>query len=185
MTRKTTDPTIYKMDLSAVLLLSSPVGVLAALVLCLFAFTVVEASQARKKSEGKHNVRVVLTEEEPDETVGSVIEEELSKIYEIAEDYRADIIKNMSLTDSTSSLSDVSLPSRRGSTVDTLVQAVVSPCSLSREELTHAIGELNDAAEEADEIGEERRTSWPTPNALRRRKRGRRMGSLHIIPERK
>ena len=170
------------MELSVFLLISSPVGLLAALVLILFAFTTVEA---RKQS--KRSCEASKEEVNPPEVIAA-IEDDLSEAYDhIPEEYRDDIINNISQLDSLSSQPEVSRTSRRES-VSALIGLMVSPASASEERITEAIGALHGdvgGGEEEDELGEERRTSWPPASALRRRKRSIRVGSLHIIPERK
>ena len=174
------------MELSAFLLLSSPVALLAALVILLFAFTTVEA---RKQSE--RTFEASREEVSPPEVIAA-IEDDLSEAYDpIPEEYRDDIINNISKVDSFSSQPESSLTSRRDSrreSVSALIGLMVSPASASEEKISEAIGALHGdvgVGEEEDELGEERRTSWPPASALRRRKRSIRVGSLHIIPERK
>ena len=159
-----------------ILLISIPVVLLLLLVCFLLVFTAVEA---RKVSVTK-NVPDEVEEEENtlDVSNGSNIEEDLCELYApIPVEYRADILSNIKRKQSFSS------PSQADSdcAASTLLQLMVNQDSLSGEEVTDAIDVIQ--AEEADQLDEVRTTSRPPINALRRRRKSSRLGSLQMIQE--
>ena len=65
------------MELSALLLVSSPVALLAALVIFLFTFT---AAEAKKQTEGRSEANILREENKPTEVISAIVED-LSESY--------------------------------------------------------------------------------------------------------
>ena len=162
---------------SSILLVSIPVVLLLLLVFFLFIFTAVEA---RKVSVSKSVPEKDEKEEEepPDTNDRSNIEEDLGELYDpIPVEYRDDILSNIKRKQSFSAQAQTDSESA----ASTLLQLMVNKESLSGEKVTDAIEVIQ--AEEEDQLEEVRRTSWPPVNALRRRRKSSRMGSLQMIQE--
>ena len=174
-------PTPDNMGLSdsPILLVSIPVLFVALLVCFLFVFTAVEA---RKVSISKSVPGEENEEENPLEVNNSAnIEEDLGEMYApIPVEYREDILSNIKRKQSFSSPSPVD----SAQAASTLLQLMVSQDSLSGEKVTDAI-EVIQAEEAGDQLDEARSTSWPPINALRRRRKTSRIGSLQMIREKK
>ena len=164
---------------SALLLVSIPVVLLVLLVFSLFVFTAVEARKVSVSSN-----RVPDEDEDEEHSLGenndsSHIEEDLGELYApIPVEYREDILSNIKRKQSFSSPSPVD----SAQAASTLLQLMVSQDSLSGEKVTDAI-EVIQAEEAGDQLDEARSTSWPPINALRRRRKTSRIGSLQMIHE--
>ena len=165
------------MDLSVspILLASIPVALLVLFVFFLLVWTAVEA---RKVSVSKRVPAEDKEEEQPlDDNNSCNIEDDLDEAYApIPEEYRDDIVSNIKRKKSFSS------QPQSESAASTLLQLLVSRDSLSGEKVTDAI-EVIEAEEQEDQLDEVRRTSWPPINALRRRRKSSRIGSLQMIQE--